>query len=118
MNKYYIAALGGVVLTTIAQIMLKFGAEKGRGKLWVAKYFNKAALSGYILFVGVTVLNLYALQKIRLVEMVFIVPINYLLIIILSRWIFKDKISNRQWIGIAFILLGIVIFNLNLFDSV
>lgn len=113
MNKYYIAAFLAVVLTTCAQLLLKYGANRSRGRTVLKQLLHPAAITGYILFLGVALLNLFALQKIKLIEMVFILPMNYILIVFLSRLVFKEAISKQQLLGFVFIILGIIFFNIN-----
>lgn len=113
MTSYYVAAFLGAVLTAVAQLLLKTGARVGVAKGSFKKLFtNPYTFIGYVIFVSVTLLNLYALKEIRLIEMVFFVPLSYLLVILSSRWILKEKLSRNQWIGVVFLLTGLIIFNL------
>ena len=75
-------------------------------------FFNRYVLSGYLLFLGVTVINLFALQKVKLIEMVVVIPLIHLLIILSSRWIFGEKLGRVHSYGIIFVIIGIVIFQL------
>ena len=113
MIKYYLFAFLAVIVTVIAQIFLKKGANLGKVKQGVLSIFlNVYSITGYVLFILVTLLSLYALQKIELKEMVFIIPMSYLLIPIVSKVYLNEKISKKRWTGTAVIFLGIIIFNL------
>lgn len=114
MIKYYLAALAGVFLTTIAQLVLKKGALVGVKKQgFFQSFFNLYSIIGYALFVLVTLFNLYALKIVKLKEMTVILPIPFVLVPILSMVIFKEKLSRLQFYGIAFIMVGVVVFNLD-----
>ena len=114
MTKYYIAAIIAVVLTAIAQLVLKKGALAGLKKqgFW-GSYFNIYSLTGYGLFVVVTLFNLFALKKVQLKEMTFILPITFVIVPLLSVWIFKERLNQKQVAGIVLIALGVLIFNLD-----
>lgn len=116
MSIYYIAALIGVFLTAIAQLILKKGALAGMKKkgFWQA-YFNIYSLLGYGLFVVVTLFNLFALKKVELKDMTFILPITFVLVPLLSVLIFKEKLTKQQVWGIVLIAVGIFVFNLEHF---
>lgn len=112
MNKYYISILCAVLLTVVAQILLKMGANIGRDeKSFKRLYFNKFTIVGICIFLIVTLLNLFALQRIELKELVYILPSVYLLIPIASIWILKEKINKTRILGMLVIILGMIIFN-------
>jgi len=112
MDKYYLAIYGGALLTVIAQLFLKKGA--GVKKKGLMNFLlNRYVIVGYFLFFAVTLLNLFALKKVLLIEMVIINPIIQILVVLFSILIFKEKLSRNQIFGILIIILGIVVFNLN-----
>lgn len=107
MTKYYFAALIGVLVNSAAQISLKKGAMDDR-KIFG---FRTLYLLGYGLFVLVTLINLYALRGIGVSDWTVIVALNFLSIILVSVFVFKERLAVVQWFGIVLIVLGIVIFN-------
>lgn len=113
MVKYYVAIYSGALLTVVAQLLLKKGAMiPDQSPCLKEAFFNRYVLSGYLLFLGVTVINLFALQKVKLIEMVVVIPLIHLLIILSSMWIFGEKLGRVHSYGIIFIIIGIVIFRL------
>lgn len=114
MNKYYLFAFIAVFINAFAQLILKKGAlvSKQKGG-FVHLFLNPFSITGYILFLLVTLCNLFALKKIKLIEMIYIEPVNYLIVIIFSIIIFKEKVSKQQIWGISLIIIGMIIFNLN-----
>jgi drug/metabolite transporter (DMT)-like permease len=113
MIKYYIAIYGGALVTVIAQLLLKKGASGKKGKENLLFIFaNGYVFAGYFLFILVTLLNLYGLQKVRLIEMIVVQPLVYLLLIIGSVLFFREKISKVKLLSIGIIIVGMVLFNL------
>ncbi len=114
MLKYYLVALLSVLVTSIAQILLKKGANFGRDKgSFLALYLNTFSISGYVLFVMVTLLNLYFLKVIPLKELAFIVPVVYILVPVLSYFFLGERLTKRQRYAILIIFVGILIFNVD-----
>ena len=113
MSKYYFVLFIGAIFTVIAQLLLKKGAMLKQKNNLVQIFLNKYVILGYILFVGVTLLNLYAFIKVPLIIMVVISPIVQILVIVFSLLIFKEKFNQNQLKGFVLIILGIIIFNLN-----
>jgi len=113
MIKYYIAVFLGALLTVTAQLLLKKGALNKKNNLIADMFLNKYIVSGYFIFVMVTVLNLFALKEIPLIFMVIINPLVLILVVFFSMLLFKEKINKKQLKGLILILTGIIIFNLN-----
>ena len=113
MDKYYIAIISAIVLTSVAQLILKKAALVSNKKSFsIFSYLNIYSVVSYALFVIVTLLNLYALKKIQVKEMVIFLPLTYLIIPIFSYLLFKEKIGKQHILGILVIITGIIIFNL------
>jgi len=114
MFKHYLAIGFAVIITVFAQLFLKKGANYGvKKKSLLSLYLNKYSLTGFSLFLIVTLLSLFALQKLELKELVFILPMTYLLLPLLSKLYLKEELSNMRILGMLFIILGILVFNLN-----
>ncbi len=113
MIKYYIAIYGGALATVIAQLLLKKGATGRKGKENILFIFaNGYVFAGYFLFFLVTLLNLYGLQKVKLIEMIIVQPLVYILLIMGSILFFKEKISKIKLLSIGIIIVGMIIFNI------
>jgi len=114
MFKYYAAIYCGAILTVIAQLLLKKGAlQKTPSTNFLSGFYNYYVLLGYIIFFTVTLLNLYALNKIKLIEMIVVFPLIHLLIIVFSNILFGEKLGNNHIKGVLLIIVGIVIFQIN-----
>lgn len=114
MFKYYFFLYLGALLTVFAQLLLKKGASRGvkRGSL-IHSYLNWQVFLGYILFLITIFLTLYAFRKVDLSEMVIVQPLIYTLVVVLSVFLFKERLAKVQTLGIFIVILGIIIFRLN-----
>ena len=112
MFKFYLCAAFAVLLNTVAQVLLKVGANKTTDKSLILKYLNGYVLLGYAIFLNVTLLNLYAYKYIPIKMAVIFVPFTFILIGLFSFVLLKEEISIRQLISSLIIIVGVVVYNL------
>ena len=102
------------VVNAFAQLSLKKNAfVTERETTFIKRNFTFYSVLAYFLFIIVTLCTLFALKKVRIMDMVYLAPISYLLVIVLSRLFFKEKITKHQILGVLVVLVGISVFNLN-----
>ena len=109
---HYIAAFLSLLLSVVAQILLKIGANRSVGKSAMSLFLNFYTFSGVMLFLAATVFSLFALRGIDLKEMVFITPMAFILIPVFSRIILKEEISKRRMFSGLIVVVGVLVFNL------
>ena len=112
MNKVFLLiALSSVTIASFSQVLLKMGA----GKTYPSKireYLNFYVITGYgMLFVSM-VLTIVAYSHLSYLSVPVVEAVGYVLVPILSYFIFKEKLSKRKVLGIAFILAGIIVYYL------
>ena len=112
MNKaFFLLGLLSVVIASFSQVMLNLGA----GKAYCSKireYLNVYVITGYgMLFVSM-VLTIVAYSGLSYLNVPVIEAVGYVLVPILSYFIFKEKLTKRKVLGILFILTGIFIYYL------
>lgn len=112
MTDYYIVALVATLLTAFSQIILKIAALRWDGRNVLRLYLNVWAAGGYLLLLLVTLLNLYAFKYIPLKSAVFLLPLTLLVVVVLSRWIFHERLSGTALLGAFLVILGVAIQNL------
>lgn len=102
--------LFGVFLGSIAQIPLKNSAlEKEYSAI---RYFiNKKTILGYGLMIIASLLSFVAIRNIELKRAAIIETSGYLFILAISRIVFKEIITRRQYIAALLIIIGILVFN-------
>ena len=111
MNSYYVWMIASVVVASFSQILLKKGALESHASV-VKEYLNPWVISGYALLAVSTLLTILALRGLELKNAPAIEALGYVLVLILSRVFFGEKITKRKVIGNLLILLGMVVFYL------
>ena len=108
-NVFLLVALLSVVIASFSQVMLKLGAGKTYSSK-IREYLNFYVISGYgMLFVSM-VLTIVAYSHLSYLSVPVVEAVGYVLVPVLSYFIFREKLSKRKVLGIACILLGIVIY--------
>lgn len=109
-DSHWVALLSGIVTTAFSQIILKKGVI--RESSFLLSFINVRTFIGYILLGTVTVLNVYAMQKIQLKTATAWIGISFALVPIFSRVILKEHMDLRKAIGCMLVFLGIAVFTL------
>jgi uncharacterized membrane protein len=99
-----------IVLTGISQILLKIGARNANTPLGV--YLNPATLTGYFVFIVVTICGIFALRGLELKLFYALASLNYVVVILLSRIVLKEGLSRNKVVAVCLIVVGVVVFNL------
>ena len=106
---YVLLLLFSVFISAISQILLKKSALQKHDSR-IKEYLNVRVISAYFLFFCAVLIDLLALRYVPVSFVPVIETSSYIFIIIFSRIIFKEKISVKQFIAIALILAGILIY--------
>lgn len=70
---------------------------------------NPLFITSVFLFAGGVVFWLYALSRIDLSLAYPTVSSSYILIALMSYWLFDEKIPLTRWVGMGIVILGIVV---------
>lgn len=111
MNKYYLFLLGSVVLASVSQILLKISAKKTHAS-FLKEYLNVFVIAGYALLACSTLTTILAYRGIEFKNGPIIESLGYILVMALSYFILKEKVTKRKLLGYALILTGVVVFYL------
>ena len=98
-----------VVVASLSQILLKKSAERSYQSL-LREYLNPWVISGYGLMVVSTLLTVGGYAGLEYKNGAVIESLGFVLVMLLSRLFFREKITKKKLIGNALILLGIVVF--------
>jgi drug/metabolite transporter (DMT)-like permease len=110
-NKHVAVALLSVVLSSLAQILLKKSSGEVK-KHWVFDYLNiKVSVAYGIIFVCMFMM-IYAFRSIHYKYGVVIESLSYLIIMVFSRFLLKEEITIKRLIGNCIIVLGVLIFTI------
>lgn len=108
---HYGVALAAVLLTVFSQFLLKRGARSDRRHRF-AIWLNALTLSGYAILLVVTLMNLYAYTVIPIRANVFLLPLVFLLVTVMSVVALHERLTRMQVVGCLLIAAGVAVFNL------
>ncbi|MCR4588198.1 MAG: multidrug ABC transporter [Lachnospiraceae bacterium] len=111
MNPSLLLYVLSVVVASFSQILLKKSAMKTYDS-FIKEYVNPYVICGYIMLFGSMLLTILAFRGLDYKYGPIIESLGYVLVLILSRLIFKEGISRRKLLGVVLILAGILVFNL------
>lgn len=110
-NSFFFIALTSVMIASFSQVLLKMGAGKTY-KSKIREYLNFYVITGYgMLFVSM-VLTIVAYKHLSYLSVPVVEAVGYVLVPVLSYFIFREKFTKRKILGILFILAGILIYYL------
>ena len=112
MNELFIYScimLASVLISAFSQIMLKKSSMKQYDSR-LAEYLNPLVITAYGLFVGCTLISMYALKVVPLSMSPVLESTSYIITPILSRIFLKEKMNKKQFMGMMLIVIGIAIF--------
>lgn len=110
-NIYFFIFLLTVVISSFSQILLKKAAlNKYPNK--IREYMNALVISGYFLMFASMVMTIIAYKGVEYKNGMIIESLGNVLVLILSHYFFKEKITLNKVMGIALILCGFVVFYL------
>jgi undecaprenyl phosphate-alpha-L-ara4N flippase subunit ArnE len=98
------------ILTCAGQLCQKQAAQVGGDSF-------RPALRWFVLAIALLGLAmlfwLRVLQQIPLSIAYPMLSLNFVLITLCARWIFKENVDRRHWMGVGFIMLGIALMSIN-----
>jgi multidrug transporter EmrE-like cation transporter len=95
-------------ISSVSQVMLKKSAQKTYSSR-IGEYLNPLVIIAYSMFVGCTLLSMYALKVVPLLLAPVLESTGYIFVAVLSYIFFKEKLTKRQTAGMALILIGIAV---------
>ena len=111
LEKYIIVWIISVLISSIAQVMLKAEANKPHESR-LKEYLNPMVIGAYGIFFLSTFLTMYALKYVPLTYSPLIAPLSYIFVPVIGVLVLKEKLSRRRVLGIVIMLAGIVIFSM------
>lgn len=103
--------VGSTLISSFSQIMLKKSAQKTYPSK-IKEYLNPLVITAYGLFFGCTLLSLYALKVVPLSMSPILEASGYIFVAVLSFIFFREKLTKKQFVGMALIIGGIVVYTL------
>ena len=103
---YILALVCSIILGTAGQILLKLGA-KMRYENNLFMFLSPYTLVGLTSYFFAAIFFIFALKKIPISVAYSSSAIIYVMVVILSHFIFKESITINKFIGMTLICLGI-----------
>lgn len=112
-NVFLLLMLLSEIIAASSQMLLKKSANKEHSS-FIKEYLNPYVIIGYGLLVLSMVICIvcYGDDKLGYMGTVVMEPVNYVLVMIMSRFIFWEKITSKKVIGALLIIGGIMVFNI------
>ncbi|MCR5634352.1 MAG: EamA family transporter [Lachnospiraceae bacterium] len=115
MNNYiYVGIfLISVLVSSVSQILLKISAGKTYDSK-IKEYLNAPVIIAYGLFFLSTVVTVLAYKYVDLSLGPVLEATGYIWVTILGYLILKEKVSRKKLLGLVVIIVGIIVFNVNI----
>ena len=108
-NIFFLLMLIAELIAASSHMFLKKSALIEHGS-FIKEYLNPWVICGYGMLMVSMVLTIFCYDGLGYMGVVVMEPINYVMVMVMSRIIFKEKFTKRKLIGVTFIILGIMIF--------
>ena len=99
------------LMASVSQLLLKKSADREYSS-WIRSYLNVLVVSGYALLVVSMFLSIVSYGGMPYMYVVIIEPVSYILVMLLSRIFFKERLTGRKLMGMTLIMCGILVFYL------
>ena len=111
-NPYILLLFISVIIASFSQILLKKGTLQKYSSVY-KEYINAYVIIGYVLMMLTTLINIVAYSKgVKYKNGPIIETLGLILVMLMSRVSFGEKVNLRKSMGNILILLGVVIFYL------
>ena len=108
---FFLLMIFSEIIAASSQMLLKKSAMKEYSSV-IREYLNPYVIIGYFMLVMSMVIAIVCYGGLGYMEVVVMEPINYILVMVFSRLLFNEKITGKKVLGAAFIIGGILVFNL------
>lgn len=100
-----------LLISSFSQILLKKSAQKTYPSI-IREYVNFYVICGYGMMFLSMFLTIFSYSGLDFTNVQIVEALGYVVVLILSYFFFKEKITKRKLIGMTFILGGIIVYYL------
>ncbi len=111
MSLHFWILLLSVLIASFSQILLKKSAEKTYSSL-LREYMNFYVICGYGMMFLSMFLTIIAYAGMEFTNVQIVEATGYVMVLVLSYFFFKEKITKRKVLGMIFIFAGIAVYYL------
>ncbi len=108
-NIFFFLMLLCELVASISQVLLKLSAGKEYPNV-IREYVNPLVIGGYGLLVLSMAIGIVCYDGLGYMNVVVMEPTAYIIVMFLSRLIFKERIVPSKIIGMVLIVGGIIVF--------
>ena len=108
---YLVFAFAAILLTGFSQVLLKIGTRYDKTALSI--YVNPSSITGYCLFLVVTICSVLALKGLDLKLFYALASLNYGVTVAFSRIFLRESLNRKKIVAVFIIILGIIVFNIS-----
>ncbi len=108
-NVFFLLMLLSETIASTSQVLLKKSAQKEYPS-FIREYLNALVIGGYGLLVLSMVISIFCYDGLGYMGVVVMEPIAYVIVMFMSRVVFKEKFVRSKIIGMVLIISGIVVF--------
>ena len=110
-NVFFLLMILSEFIASTSQVLLKLSAQKQYPN-FVREYLNALVIGGYTLLVISMMIGIFCYDGLGYMGVVVMEPIAYIIVMFMSRLIFKEKFVPSKIVGMILIISGIVVFYL------
>lgn len=111
MSMHLIVLVISVLIASFSQILLKKSAGKTYDSV-IFEYLNPYVICGYGMMFLSMFLTIIAYEGMEFTNVQIVEATGYIMVLILSYLFFREKITKRKLLGMAFIFAGIAVYYL------
>lgn len=108
-NIFFLFIIVSELIAASSQMLLKKSAQKEHSSI-ITEYLNPWVICGYGLLLLSMIVTIFCYDGLGYMGVVVMEPINYVIVLVMARLIFKEKITFRKFLGVLLIISGIVVF--------
>lgn len=108
---YSLLLLFGVFISAVSQVLLKKEAAKEHSS-FIAEYLNPAVITAYCMFLGSTLLSVFAYRGIPLSMGPVLEATSYIYVTFFGVKIFREKLDKKKLIALLLIIGGIAVYSI------
>ncbi len=110
-NPMFFLMILAEIIASSSQMLLKKSAQKEYPS-FIREYLNVLVIGGYGLLVVSMIITIFCYDGLGYMGVVVMEPISYILVMVMARIFFNEKITTKKVIGMCFIVAGIAVFYL------
>ena len=118
--RWFLAALGAIILGSAGHLLIKFGLTMSAGQpaadlvRRVAHYLTQPwVVGGLAIYAAGTALWIYAVSHRHISFLYPLTALTYVIVAVGGKFMFGELISTGRWLGIGVVVIGVAMLQLS-----